>query len=170
MIHRLFIAFGFLLAFLATPITAQAEDPPAAGLRHINGDTANWHSYLQKDKWLLVKVWEANCRVCNETAHEIVNLQKQYGGKDILILGIALLNSADTTAIENYINRHQITFENLLDDGSNVAHIYQTGTGESWGGWTPTFLLYSPQGKLAAKNIGPVRASDITHFINNYNG
>ena len=134
----------------------------------MNGESAEWHRFLQQHKWLLVKIWAADCVICNETVHEIVDLQRQrgqHGTDDLVVVGIALSNNDDLDAINRYIERNHLNFQNLLDDGKNIAQIFYDGTGEKWGGWTPTFLLYNPQGKLAAKNIGPVSATDITHFI-----
>jgi len=169
MIHRQLIFLVILLPLVAFSGAGYSEDPPA-GLMDMDGGVVDWHDYLQTDKWLLVKIWNAGCQVCNETVHEIVELQDRRGDDDLSILGIALVQPGGRPGIDAYIVRNRVNFPNLLDDGGNVAQIYFDATGSQWGGWTPTFLLYNPRGELAAKNIGPVRASDIINFIDRYAG
>ncbi|MEM7208563.1 MAG: TlpA disulfide reductase family protein [Pseudomonadota bacterium] len=162
MVHRILLIVGLLLL---TPI-AMAQETPVQ-LRELSGAIVDWQRPHEKDGWLLLKVWSPDCRVCHETAHEVVALDKQ-GAANLRILGIALHHDDNVSAVRDFIRQHQIEFQNLLDDGSSVRDIYKSATGNFWGGWTPTFLLFAPGGKLAAKNIGPVRAQDVVAFIHNY--
>ena len=168
MIHRLLIVLGILLPLVVFPGASHGNDPPA-GLMTMDGGVADWYTYLQMNKWLLVNIWNVDCPVCDEIVHQIVELQEQRGGNDLFILGIALMQPGGQPDVDAYIVRHRVNFLNLLDDGSNVAQIYRDGTGSPWDGSTPTILLYNPQGTLVAKYIGPLCANDIIKFIDNYN-
>jgi hypothetical protein len=63
-----------------------------------------------------------------------------------------------------FIARHGVNFPNLITDESNAAALYEQATGEAWIG-TPTFLIFSPDGKLAAKQVGGVTQKLIEDFI-----
>jgi peroxiredoxin len=149
------------LAFLmAASVLASA---PEAVMRDLQGREATVGDYAGGGKWLVVMVWASDCHVCNEEAHEMVAFQAAH--PEAGVLGVAIDGFENRKDVLAFVERHHLNFPNLIDDGTAFAAIYAREVGESWGGWTPTYLVYSPEGEVLAKNIGAVTGADIEKFI-----
>jgi peroxiredoxin len=154
----------FWILLMLWPLLATAV-PVQPVLRDLAGKAHTVDEYRGHGKWLVVMVWASDCRVCNEEVHEMVDLQRRRGDRDTQVLGIAIDGYDHRDAVAGFIKRHHVNFPNLIDDGSVVLDLYRRGVGENWQGWTPTYLVYSPQGTLLAKNIGAVTRADVERFI-----
>ncbi|MDH3712740.1 MAG: TlpA family protein disulfide reductase [Gammaproteobacteria bacterium] len=133
----------------------------------LDGTTATLEQFRGRGKWLVVKIWASNCHVCNETAHEMVSLSN-HRGHDMQIVGIAVDANGNRPGVLAFIERHALNYPVLFDDGQGTAYIYRRDVQQDWGGWTPTYLIYSPQGDLVARNIGAVAESDVVQFVDSY--
>ncbi len=153
-----------LLLCLAT--TALAGDAPAKFVT-LNGADAALGDYTGQGKWLVVKIWASTCHVCNETAHEMVMLSDTRK-QDVQVLGVAVDGLTNREGVLAFIERHGLNYPTLLDDGRGAAHEYRRGVQRSWGGWTPTYLIFTPEGELVAQNIGAVSASDVVRFVDGF--
>ena len=157
----------FFWAALWCVTTAASAGPSAVSLETLEGTPATLEQFTGQGQWLVVKIWASTCHVCNETAHEMVALSRQR--KDNLqVLGIAVDGHHNRPGVLAFIERHALNYPTLLDDGRGAADIYRRGVGRDWGGWTPTFLIYSPTGQLVAQNVGAVAASDVMRFVDSY--
>ncbi len=90
--------------------------------------------------------------------------------QDVQMLGIAVDGHANRPSVVAYIERHSLNYPTLLDNGRGAARVYERDVQQSWRGWTPTYLVYTPQGELAAQNIGAVTESDVVRFIDDLRG
>ncbi|HEC12528.1 MAG TPA: TlpA family protein disulfide reductase [Acidiferrobacteraceae bacterium] len=140
-----------------------AESPPK--LLDLNGGEHSLKEYLGKGKWLVVMVWASDCHVCNQEVHEMVALHKAHKDKDVQVLGIAIDGYEGKKDVQAFIDRHQVNFPNLIDDGSVVMKEYAEKVGKQWYGWTPTYLMYDPKGELSAQNIGAISQADIEKYV-----
>lgn len=86
-----------------------------------------------------------------------------HAEKNATVLGISMDGFDQVEKARGFINRHDLNFPNLLIELSELEFL-KFGGGRYVG--TPTFYLYNPEGKLLAKNIGPVSAEDLENFIN----
>jgi peroxiredoxin len=134
-------------------------------MRDMQGRDARVEDYAGKGKWLVVMVWASDCHVCNEEVHEMVAFHAAHRDTDATVLGVAIDGFDNRKDVQAFVERHELNFPNLIDDGAGFAEIYARTVGASWGGWTPTYLVYSPEGEVLAKNIGAVTGADIESFI-----
>ena len=148
-------------------VTSAALAGETARFATLNGADASLDEYTGKGKWLVVKIWASTCHVCNETAHEMVALTDQRK-RDVQVLGIAVDGLTNRDGVLAFIERHGLNYPTLLDDGRGAAHEYRRGVQRGWGGWTPTYLIFTPDGKLVAQNIGAVAASDVIRFVDGF--
>ncbi len=155
-----------LLGGLCALSPALADEPPA-GFVTLDGAPASFDAFRGQGRWLVVKIWASDCHVCNETAHEMVALSVNHR-RDMQVLGIAVDGHDNRPGVLSFIERHALNYPTLLDDGHGAARVYRRDVMQDWRGWTPTYLVYTPQGELVAQNIGAVAESDVVRFVDSY--
>lgn len=82
----------------------------------------------------------------------------------MVVLGPALDGLAGRFDTQAFIAGHGVGFPNRITEESDAAAISEPAAGEVWIG-TPTFLIFSPDGKLAARQVGGVTQKLIDDFI-----
>jgi peroxiredoxin len=155
------------LAALLFAAAAAPASENGATFETPDGATVTLEQFTGQGKWLVVKIWASNCHVCNQTAHEIVALSN-HRKRDIQVVGIAVDAYRNRPGVLAFIERHALDYPVLFDDGRGAAYIYRRGVQRNWGGWTPTYLIYSPQGDLVAQHIGAVAENDVVRFVDSY--
>jgi len=121
-------------------------------------------NFSGEGKWLVVMLWASDCHICNMEAHQYVDFHFVHSDTDATVLGISLDGMANKVAAEEFIKKHNINFPNLIGEPEAVANLFFELTGVSWRG-TPTFLIYSPKGKLMIQQIGAVPTDLIESFM-----
>ncbi len=125
---------------------------------------ANIADYITGNKWLLVVIWASDCSICNREAYTYVDFHFKHEDSDARVLGISIDGQAKKEAAESFIKRHDINFPNLIGEPDKIAGWFEKLTGQNWMG-TPTFLLYSPDGKLRVQQIGTIPLALVEKFI-----
>jgi len=138
----------------------------AADLAHLQVDPDALEQHRQKDKWLVVMIWASDCVACNQEAHQYVDFHEFHSDRNATVLGISLDGSSQAAA-KSFIDRHGVTFPNLITDFDTGALWFESLTGQKFLG-TPGFLILDPQGEIRAQQIGAVPASMIEQFIESH--
>jgi thiol-disulfide isomerase/thioredoxin len=143
------------LLLLVLPSAAPAIDMP---LTTPDGLADNLNRY--QGKWLVVNYWATWCPPCIYEMPELQSFHDEHADKDAMVVGI---------------NLEQISEERLrgfLDDYFITYPIFVSPpAGESELGLIPglpTTFLVSPQGKVVARQVGPVTRDMIEQFIDNW--
>lgn len=134
------------------------------GLQDFKGKSKNLSDYTGKGKWTIVMLWASDCHVCNQEVHQYVKFHKEHKNKDASVLGISLDGQEKKSDAKDFMKRHDVNFPNLIGEPMGVSSIYRELTGEGFRG-TPTFLIFSPQGKLRAQQVGAVPTDLIEQFM-----
>ncbi len=134
-------------------------------LYDFEGGSHTLDEYLGKGKWLVVTVWASDCAICEREIPEMVAFHDTHSDKDANVLGISMDGPARKSEARTFVERHRISFPNLLDGGRAFRAIYLRATGRPWFGGTPMNLVYAPDGKLVARRIGPLAKAEIEAFI-----
>jgi peroxiredoxin len=149
-----------LLILLALrPVAAEQR------LATLGGELVNWADYLGRGHWTLLMVWASNCPVCNQTIDEAVEFIADDTLPELKLLGVAIDGYSDRPGVDAFLERHAVNFPTLVDDGHAVAGLYMRERGVNWAGWTPTYLLFSPSGRLMAERVGPLNTASVVKFI-----
>ncbi len=154
-----------LTAMLSMCPLAALSAPPEETLYDFRGNPHTLDEYPGKGKWLIVTVWASDCPVCDKEIPELVAFHHAHRDKDATVLGISVDGSVRKQEALAFIERHRIGFPNLLDEGRAFKAIYLRATGRPWFGGTPMNLVYAPDGRLAARRIGPLHKAEIEAFI-----
>lgn len=151
-----------ILALLPVP---GSSAPPEETLYDFDGRPHALEEYPGQGKWLVVTVWASDCAVCEKEIPEMVAFHNAHRDKDATVLGISVDGQGRKDEARAFIQRHKVSFPNLLDGGRAFKAIYLRETGRPWFGGTPMNLIYAPDGKLVARHIGPLAKTDIEAFI-----
>ena len=158
-LHRsLLVAILLVMAFSSS---VQAE---MKGLQDFKGNPQVLENYTGKGKWLIVMMWASDCHICNREAHEYVDFHLIHSDQDATVLGISLDGESKKKEAGKFIKKHSVDFPNLIAEPEYVSAMYKELTGQFFSG-TPTFLIYSPEGKLKVAQAGAVPTSLIEDFI-----
>lgn len=152
------ILLGALLA-LGMASAVQAE-----GLTDLDGKPQSLSDYTGKGKWTVVMIWASDCLICNREAYKYVDFHTFHKDEDARVLGISMDGPSGISDARKFVAEHSVNFPNLIGEPAEVAGVYTDATGQPWRG-TPTFLIYDPQGKLRAEQVGAVPPELITEFI-----
>lgn len=156
-----------LLSVLCTAMLAMFPvwASPEEMLYDFEGRPHALEEHLGKGKWLVVTVWASDCAICEREIPELVAFHNAHRDKDATVLGISVDGPGGKREALAFIARHQVSFPNLLDHGRAFRAIYLRATGRPWFGGTPMNLVYAPDGRLAARRIGPLARAEIEAFI-----
>jgi len=145
--------------FISTSAIAAA---PELVLQDFDGKKVPVSKYIGHGKWTLVMIWAHNCPVCNQEAQNISFFHEDHKNRDATVLGISIDGKAGVALARGFVDRHLIDFPNLIAD-LGEDDLLQFGGGDFVG--TPTFYLYSPQGELKGKSIGPISIPALEDLI-----
>jgi len=136
----------------------------AGPLTNLEGNPASISDYSGKGKWLVVMFWAADCHICNKEAHQYVDMQARHKDGNISVLGITTDGLSNKAAAKAFVEEHKLNFPNLIGSLEDIAGMYYDLTGNQWIG-TPTFFIYTPEGKLRIADAGAIPAKIIEDFI-----
>lgn len=149
---------------LAAGLLILATSAHAGGLTDFNGTPKSFADYTGNGKWLVVMFWASDCHVCNKEAHEYVAFHSKHKDTDATVLGISSDGLDNKAAAQRFIDEHKVNFPNLIGSLEDVAALYYETIGDFWVG-TPTFLIFDPDGKIRAAQVGAVPTAILEDFI-----
>lgn len=155
------IQFALPLLLLTGLLMGQVQ---AAVLQDFSGKPKSIGDFTGQEKWTVVMIWASDCHICNKEASAYVDFHFAHSDDDARVLGISIDGQAKKAEAEKFIERHKITFPNLIGEPQDVAQLYHELTGATFIG-TPVFLFYNPQGELVAQQAGAVPTELIEEFI-----
>ena len=155
----------FIWSFLLVVSTAaKAETASIAIFSDFDGKPAKLESYTGNGRWLVVMIWASDCHICNAEAVSYEQFHRAEHNANVRVLGISMDGEDKKSAARKFIERHKLSFPNLIGEAGMVALFYASLTKESLRG-TPTFLVFDPDGELAAAQAGAVPVDSVERFI-----
>ena len=133
-------------------------------LQDMQGKDKLLQEYMSPDKWLVVMFWASDCQYSDQTVTQYNKHFAESEMNNIDILGISLDGYKKIEIVKKFISEHDLKFSNLVANRQSVTQFYGFMTGDE-GLLTPTFLLFSPNGQLRARQIGAIPAELIEDFI-----
>ncbi|MCG6870736.1 MAG: TlpA family protein disulfide reductase [Gammaproteobacteria bacterium] len=155
-----FFAPFFVALLAALPLLVQAA--PNVPLHDFSGAERNLSEFVGKGRWVVVTIWAHDCPICNAEIYQMDFFHSEHRDRDAVVLGVSLDGMAHRDEAANFVERHGLEFSNLLVEPQEQL-LRSFGGGRIFG--TPTFLVYDPEGRLRAKQDGPVTQEVLEHFI-----
>jgi len=145
------ILLGLFLS-IALPITALAVDMP---LTDIHGNKVNLNGY--QGQWVVVNYWATWCPPCIVEMPELQAFHDEHADRDAMVLGINA-ELIGKQQLQEFLEDYFITYPIFVS-----KPIQQSELGLIPG--LPTTFLVTPQGKVVARQVGPVTREMLEQFI-----
>lgn len=141
-----------LLLFLSANIHAEPVDfalPDVKGVEHKLSDF--------RGKWVVVNYWATWCPPCLSEIPELVDFHEEHKDKDAVVLGVNF-EDIGIKGLKQFSEEYFINYPVLrAKPGPRSALGSIPGL--------PTTYLISPDGEIAARQVGPVTGKLINDFI-----
>ena len=145
-----------LLLSIATPLAALAVDMP---LTDVHGNKVNLSSY--QGKWVVVNYWATWCPPCIVEMPELQSFHDKHAATDdAIVIGINT-ELIGKQRLLDFLDEYFITYPIFVS-----KPVQQSELGLIPG--LPTTFLVTPQGKVVARQVGPVTQEMIEQFMQNF--
>lgn len=143
------LTFGLMTKGTSGP--AEGDPAPVGSFTSLDdGAEASLEDY--RGSWVLVNFWASWCEPCKAESPALEELQRNFGGEDFTVLGIATRDVSDDS--REFVREFGLTYPQYRDrDGSLSRDWGTTGVPESF--------LIDPDGVLRAKHPGAVDEATI---------
>lgn len=142
-----------VLLLLAMPHAASALDMP---LTDMHGKQANLEDYL--GKWVVVNYWATWCPPCITEMPELQDFHDAHAMDDAVVIGINTEHIGEGR-LQAFLDDYFITYPIYVS-----PPVQQSALGLIPG--LPTTFVVSPEGKVLARQVGPVTRDQLERFIN----
>lgn len=144
--------FLSLCLSIALPITAAAVD---MSLTDIQGNKVNLSSY--QGQWVVVNYWATWCPPCIVEMPELQAFHDEHADRDAMVLGINA-ELIGKQQLQEFLEDYFITYPVFVSKPTQQSEL-----GLIPG--LPTTFLVTPEGKVVARQVGPVTRDMIEQFI-----
>jgi thiol-disulfide isomerase/thioredoxin len=133
-------------------------------LQSLNSERVNLNDYVGDGLWTLVMFWSTDCIPCEEQKPMIEAFHQQHHKIDARVVGVALDGFENYKGIKKLVDHHKPTYPNLVVFTDVFHRQYKELTGKSFRA-TPTYLLFSPDGKLSGTRAGKIERSMLESVV-----
>jgi thiol-disulfide isomerase/thioredoxin len=140
----------------ATTVVAQ-ESAPELSWRDTQGKTQSISHY--KGKVVLLNFWATWCVPCQHEMPMLVDMQRKYGEKGLIVLGGSVDDASSQSHIQPFAEKDKISFPLLV--GTTTEQMKQLQLGEA----IPATAFFDADGKLVARVLGELDKSELQHRI-----
>jgi peroxiredoxin len=134
-----------------------ATPAPAVNLIALDGKTVTLEQY--RGKLLLVNFWATWCAPCLKEMPLLVNAQKQYGARGLQIIGPAMDEAKDVTAMATKLG---VNYPVMADFASAEAAMATLGNKQ---GALPFSVLIDANGMIVKTVLGGFHEDDLKSLI-----
>lgn len=146
----LIVLFSLLLPSAAFAVNMPLSAP--------DGSVDNLNRY--HGKWLVVNYWATWCPPCIVEMPELQSFHDEHADKNAMVLGINLEQISEQR-LRTFLDDYFITYPIFVAKPAQESEL-----GLIPG--LPTTFLVSPEGKVVARQVGPVTREMIEQFIESY--
>ena len=136
-----------VLALAAAALTAAAPASRLSGELDASGLLER--VARERGRVVLVNFWATWCEPCREEFPSLSRLQKAYGGRGVVVLGVSTDFSSQLPAVEKFLAMQRPSFQNYRKKSGGDDQVFIDAVDRSWGGELPFSVLYGRDGKKA---------------------
>ncbi len=149
---RLFCFLALLGIFTAPAATSGSRD---FSYPDLDGKIHHLSDYL--GKWVVVNYWATWCPPCLEEMPELEVFHNNYKDKLAIVLGVNM-EAIAAGKLREFLEDQFISYPVLLA-GDDTTQLLGSVPG------LPTTYLVNPEGKVVARQVGPIDADSLEKFI-----
>ena len=152
-------------ASVATPAAtavappAGAEDAPKPDFPKLKVKTFDGQDFdlaAHRGKWVVVNFWATWCNPCLKEIPDLDAMDKAR--EDVIVIGLAY-EEIERADMEAFLKDHPMSYPIALIDVYNPPADFDTPRG------LPMTYLIAPDGKVAARHLGPVTSEQLSSEI-----
>ena len=150
--------FEYLKLYQGTKRTLVGGTITHITLTDTEGKKVSTESLLKQGKWVLIDFWATWCGPCRAEIPHLVAAYEKFAPKGLEIYGITLDRPGSEDKWKEFVADNKMTWVNVWgyeDNKCEAADSYNVAS-------IPTNFLFSPDGKLVAKNL---RGEDIEKIL-----
>ncbi len=158
-----------LVAFCAVASVALASDSSdrdALSLPDLNANRQTLEQY--RGRIVVLNFWATWCVPCREEMPLLVDLQKRYASRGVVVVGASADDESTQARIEPFVEELGITFPIWI--GANTADMERLGLGAA----LPATAIIDKEGRIIFRIIGPLKrkalARRIDHLLSDKQG
>jgi cytochrome c biogenesis protein CcmG, thiol:disulfide interchange protein DsbE len=177
----IFIAVG-VVALLAVMVWADHKFPaagapsasapsaptaaPTIPLKDLNDKDVTLQQY--QGKVVLVNFWATWCEPCKSEIPMLIGLREKYGPRGFEILGLSM-DEDGKKAVQPFLDKERFDVGGQKEAIDYPIAFANDSIAEKFGGviGLPTSLLFTRDGKMIKRVVGPVELEDISKAIEN---
>ncbi|MBF0296034.1 MAG: TlpA family protein disulfide reductase [Magnetococcales bacterium] len=157
MIRRILAIVGMVMLFGSAWAGEGGLDAPLEGM---DGRPVRLTDF--KGKVVLVNFWATWCPPCLDEIPALIKLQKKYGEKGFLVVGIDYLERADKEELKKFLDAQGINYPVVIGDPRAVQSLTKVLGGVYA---LPVTKLLNREGKLAGSHIGSMNYSQMESLV-----
>jgi len=135
-------------AYNQTFATKARSTKPKESAPRFNATTTDGHKFSNasiKGKIVLLEFWTTWCSFCADEAPFVDKINREFGGKDFLILAVNVGESKKT--VKKYLELHPRNCKIVLTEDTNLAAMYAATV-------YPIYVVIDRDGNIAATQRG----------------
>src|SRR5258708_4317555 len=143
---------------------AKPTDAPTVSLKDLNDGDVNLQQY--KGKVVLVNFWATWCAPCKSEIPLLIGLHEKYGSRGFEILGLSM-DEDGKKAVQPFLDKERFDVSGQKEAINYPIAFANDSIAEKFGGviGLPTSLLFTRDGKMINRIVGPVELNDISKSI-----
>jgi cytochrome c biogenesis protein CcmG/thiol:disulfide interchange protein DsbE len=148
--------------------TASAPSAPTAAptipLKDLNDKDVTLQQY--QGKVVLVNFWATWCEPCKSEIPMLIGLREKYGPRGFEILGLSM-DEDGKKAVQPFLDKERFDVGGQQEAIDYPIAFANDSIAEKFGGviGLPTSLLFTRDGKMIKRVVGPIELSDISKAI-----
>ncbi len=152
----IFAAVLIVAGLIAVMLKPSYSAAPEFSLTDLNGTTVNQD--VLKNRVSLVNFWFPSCPGCVSEMPKLIQMAKDYRGKNFQIIGIAVPVDSEA-AVREYATQHQLPFTVLLDpQKAAVSRFIKTEL-------YPTSFLINQKGEIVHTFVGEPKFAELYQTV-----
>ncbi|HHC75174.1 MAG TPA: TlpA family protein disulfide reductase, partial [Thiothrix sp.] len=142
----LLASLGMLWVLLFLPSLSSA-------MTLVNGQPANLESYLNKNKWTVVKVWANECHACRASMPHVNDFAKIANQHNAQVLGLSIDGPEMLKEDQAFVKKYGLIFPNLVASIVEVEALIHKHAPQAPLA-TPTMMMFAPNGEFTGIIVG----------------
>lgn len=109
-------------------------------------------------QWTLIQLWALDCVVCEKQKPALSKMNEDYN--ELTVLGLSLDGLSNAVDVRARIAGKRLSFDNYIAELNSVRSQLQSSFDSEYVA-TPTYILFSPTGKIIAVQPGPINLQNL---------
>jgi thiol-disulfide isomerase/thioredoxin len=148
----------------ASAPATKPTDAPTIAIKDLNDKDVTLQQY--QGKVVLVNFWATWCEPCKSEIPMLIGLREKYGPRGFEILGLSM-DEDGKKAVQPFLDKERFDVSGQKEAINYPIAFANDSVAEKFGGviGLPTSLLFTRDGKMIKRIIGPVELNDISKAI-----